>query len=166
MGTWKMRPPLVDQTAGTFECWATALESWTKITPSVTDMDKEDIIDKFRDFGVVTESGGFRPRRGLAHLEREFGLKSEKLVGSGKLTSEYLQGKLKKSYVLVARLGGLVPLIGRVFHVVVVYGADKFSFCYMDPLANPMDSFGLTAGFVTKKFSEFTTTECTVMWRG
>src|SRR5687767_11132051 len=136
MGTWKMRPPLVDQTAGTFECWATALESWTRITSSVPNMEKYDIIEKFRTFGVVTETNGFRPRRGLPHLEREFGLKNEKLVGSGKLKTEYLQEKLKRSHVLIARLGGLVPLIGRVFHVVVVYGADKFSFCYMDPLAH------------------------------
>lgn len=166
MGTWKMRPPLIDQTAGTFECWATALESWTKVTSGVTDMEKEDIIEKFRGFGVVTASGGFRPRRGLAHLDREFGLKSEKLIGKGKLTSEYLQEKLKKSYVLVARLGGLVPLVGRVFHVVLVYGADKFSFCYMDPLANMADPLGLTANYVTKTFNDFTATECTVMWRG
>lgn len=164
MGTWRARPPITDQNDGQLNCWAHAMESWTFATHGVANETVDELMDRFRDLSCVTPSGSLRAKRALPHLKRIYDLDAEKIDDPDELNAAKVQKSLKRGHSMLAYTSA--PDGGaQMHHVVVVYGADKFSMCVMDPLAFPEND--LPGGYVTYRISEFTRdkTELTLLSR-
>lgn len=166
MGTWRAKPPVTDQTEG-LSCWAHAMESWTFATPGVADETADELIGRFDGLSCVNGNGTLRPSRAMPHFKRLYGLQHEIIRDMADFTPAHVQTRLKKGLALLAFTGepvggGSGPAMS---HVVVIYGADKFSFCAMDPLASP--SSPLPGGYWCAKASAFRAdkTKLTLLWR-
>lgn len=165
MGKWRIRPPITDQVEGN-TCWAHALESWLKVTAGVAFETAGELIQKFYTLGCVTRSGALSPSKAVSHLWLMYRLRHEVIYDSNKFTSDYLQSKLRHSHVLLVFTDDALDEDGPALsHTVVVYGADKFSFCAMDPLAHPNTL--LPGALWCKTFKVFKTgkTILHVLWR-
>lgn len=164
MGTWRARPPITDQADGQLNCWAHAMESWTFATHGVANETVEELMDRFRDLSCVTPSGSLRAKRALPHLKRLYDLDAEQIDDAKDLTAGKVQQSLKRSHSLLAYTSA-ADSGPQMHHVVVIYGADKFSMCVMDPLAHPENE--LPGDYITYRISDFTRdkTELTLLAR-
>lgn len=152
MGTWRARPPITDQSDGLPTCWAHALESWTFATHGVSNETVAELLDRFRALGCVTPAGALRASRALPHLKRIYDLDAEKMTDPATLTPAKVQAALRRAHALLAYTSA--PSDGpQMHHAVVIYGADKFSMCVMDPLAYPEDE--LPGAYLTYRISDF-----------
>jgi hypothetical protein len=152
MGVWRARSPVTDQLEGN-TCWAHALESWTFATHGVADETADEPIQRFFALGCVTRSGALSPSRALPHLRRIDGLRNEVIHNRNDITSAHIQHTLKRGLALIAYTHGTLGSAPALSHCVVVYGADKFSLCVMDPLTNPGSA--LPGGYWCQKVSDF-----------
>lgn len=164
MGVWRARPVITDQNDGLPTCWAHAMESWTMATHGVKTELADELIERFRDLRCVTPAGALSPRRALPHLKRIYGLDAEIVTNMAKLTPALVQQALKRAHALMAYT--TAPSGGpQMHHVVVIYGADKFTLCAMDPLAHPESP--LPGDYVKHRVSDFRAdkTEVTLLYR-
>ena len=153
MARWRFRPMRVAQPKRRL-CWAAAIKSYTYATPGVTRRSMKQVIDIAKDNGCVEGDGTLKnDRNTLRMLEREFGLTNDVRqrriekrrnrvnpkqtfaeIPRDELPADYFVDKLSHSHVVFANFLGSGPSGDDVFHMVTVYGYDKFSYCYMDPL--------------------------------
>jgi hypothetical protein len=143
------------------------MESWTFATPGVPNETHDELLRRFDALSCLTPGGSLRPARAMPHFKRLYGLNSEVIRDKAGFTTAHLQQRLKKGLALLAYTsaplgGGSGPAMS---HVVVIYGADKFSFCAMDPLANP--AAALPGAYWCTKATEFRAdkTKLTLLWR-
>lgn len=143
MGAWRMRPPIVEQPDDFTKCWAAVFESFSQVTPPYKKITIDEIIDRFtkRPGRRVRPNGNLRLPSGLLEFERDFSLDFRIDIDSKDFTTEFLQPLVSKSHVMLYLLSWVpIPDLPdgsrgrRVWHTVLVYGADKFSYCVMDPL--------------------------------
>ena len=155
MSEWRMRPPPTLQ--GALTCWAAAISSFGRVTRGVPDWASPEAVVKHfaADATLKAElnaDGSLKAPSGYIAFAKAFDLKIEEirinnpLTGAGiatsKITSkvsndlapEHFVGKLQKSHVLTV-IG--IADSSALSHAVVVYGADRFRLCYMDPIFDP-----------------------------
>lgn len=152
MGAWRMRPPPVQQ--GPLQCWAAAISSWSRVVSRVKDFTTiRAVIDEFRRFAPdeINTDGTLKTPSGWIAFAKEFDLKIEEILLSGAPTPgirvtrasdlklSHFESKLQSSHVLVV----IAPETDAgMSHTVVVYGADRFHICFMDPLQDPAATGG------------------------
>ena len=129
-GAWRMRPPV--RSAALPHCWAAAVSSWSQVTRHITRMTTSAVIGLIRGRypTLVHSSGALIGEPGLRALRDTLGLKLEKTVNQP-MDLDFLGPKLRKSYVLVVFK---IDPSDTFWHTVLVYGVDRLSLCYMDPL--------------------------------
>jgi hypothetical protein len=158
MQAWRMRPPPTQQ--GALTCWAAAISAFARVTPGIPKWGTpEDVITEFKkhptlQFTVNTDNS-LRTPRGWRFFANIFGLEIEEIrftdpltgrVGSAtrgivshaaaELIPTHFVPKLRRSHVITV----IAPRNPKHFsHTVVVYGADTFRLCFMDPLRDPLD---------------------------
>lgn len=153
MSAWRMRPPPTLQ--GALTCWAAAISSFGRVTRGVPDWATPgDVVKHFKSHlaGELNGDGSLKTPSGWVAFAKAFDLEIEEirlndpLRGAGTATPgitskvandlapEHFVGKLQKSHVITV-IGTLHS--SGLSHTVVVYGADKFRLCYMDPLSDP-----------------------------
>jgi hypothetical protein len=135
-------------------CWAAAIKSYTFSTPGIKNTLMKRVIEIAKDNRCVEPDGTLKNEDDTFRmLEREFGLTSDANqrriekrrnrvhpsqsfaeIPRDELPPDYFVDKLKHSHVVFAYFLGSGPTGDDVFHTVTVYGYDKFSYCYMDPL--------------------------------
>jgi len=114
-----------------------------------------DVQAEFRKFapGEVNPDGSLKTPSGWIKFAKEFSLHIEEIrirdplhgagspspgIGHSKIVDDleraHFSSKLGRSHVVVVK-GTSVP--GGYAHTVVVYGADRFRLCFMDPLSDP-----------------------------
>ena len=153
MSKWRERPPPTLQ--GALTCWAAAISSFGRVTRGVPDWKApSDVIKHFNAAfpDELNADGSLKTPSGWIVFAKAFGLSLEEIrlknppIGPGAATSgmtstvvddlalEHFAAKLKKSHVITV----IAPENeDNPSHTVVVYGADKFRLCYMDPLSDP-----------------------------
>jgi hypothetical protein len=155
MQAWRMRPPPMQQSELT--CWAAAISSFAQVTPGIPKWGTpEDVITEFKKhptlkFTVNTDDSLKTPR-GWRIFANMFGLEIEEirldifLVGPGAATrgivSQVADDLLPSHFVPKLRRSHVITVIAphnreHFSHTVVVYGADTFRLCYMDPFVDP-----------------------------
>ena len=159
MGAWRMRPPIVPQPDDYTRCWAAVFESFSRVTPPYEKITLDEIVDRFtkRPGRPVRRNGNLRLPRGLLQFEYDFGLDFMINIKKSDLTTEFLQPLLRKSHVMLFFRSWVRGPNRRVWHTVLVYGADKFSFCVMDPLVPDI--------YLTHRFASPIGEEYHVVWK-
>ncbi len=153
MAAWRMRPMPVQQ--GALTCWAAAISSFSRVTRGVTDFASvPDVVARFNASlpAELNSDGSLKTPSGWIAFAKEFDLEVEEIrindpiKGAGTATSgitskvvdsleaNHFVPKLQHSHVIVVI--GTSSLHG-LSHTVVVYGADRFRLCFMDPLSDP-----------------------------
>jgi hypothetical protein len=151
---WRSRPPSIQQ--GPLECWAAAISSFSRAVFGIKDFSTiADVQAEFRSFapGEILPDGSLSTPSGWIEFANRFGLNIVEIriidptagragpATSGIISSAvddleagHFTPKLRRSHVIVVkgtrRASGLS-------HTVVVYGADRFRLCFMDPLRDP-----------------------------
>ena len=151
---WRFRPIAVPQPKPRL-CWAAAIKAYTFATPGVTNRKMREVIAIAKRWGRVEPDGTLKnDAETYRMLEEEFHLvndtaarRAEKLavaepgqdldkLARDELPRDYFRDKLSHSHVVFSYFLGFGPRESGVWHMVTVYGYDKFSFCYMDPLGD------------------------------
>jgi hypothetical protein len=151
---WRARPPSIQQ--GILTCWSASISSFSRAVHGFRDFaDIASVRAEFSKFtpGEINPDGSLKTPTGWVKFASRFSLHIQEIrirdplgsVGAASpgitdsivaddLALVHFSSKLRRSHVIVVK-GTSDPTAAS--HTVVVYGADKFRLCFMDPLRDP-----------------------------
>ena len=129
MGQWRMRPPIRKEELP--RCWAATISSWSSRTRKIPRMTTSKVVAEMRSIAParIHASGALIGEPGLDALADWLDLESE--VVDWMIDLDYLRPKLRRSYAVVVFK---IHPDDVFWHAVLVYGSDRLSLCFMDPL--------------------------------
>ena len=124
MSFYRMRPPLNKQDDDN-TCWAAVLDSFSRVTGNVPNLNESDLVSRFGD---GSQKGGLTPWRlfALTIYLRVYGLQVD-LIDPYLPFKYEVEDRLRKSHVIL-----MYNIKDADWHAWLVYGVDNW-LCFMDP---------------------------------